>query len=72
MIKVGENYLGDVVRAAWKVFKIKFPEKIKKITNQDNNILNFCYAIHKILTAKDVNIGLDLRQREAMRDLEQL
>lgn len=43
-----------------------------KIANQGNNILNFCYAMHMILTARDANTRLDLRQKEAMRYLEQL
>lgn len=72
IIWVGKNYLGDVARAAWKTFKIKFPDEITRIAAKGNNILNFCYTIYMLLTVRDANIGLDLRQKETMRDLEQL
>lgn len=72
MIKIGENYLGDIVRATSESFKDKFLREVAKIAGQGNNILNFYYAMHRILTAIDANTGLDILQKEAMRDLEQL
>lgn len=63
MIRIGEYYLGDVARAAWESFKAKFPEELAKITAQGNNILNFYYAIHRLLIARDANTGLDLRHK---------
>lgn len=54
------------------IFKDKFPGEIEKIANQRNNVLNFCYAIHQLLIVRDANTGLDLRQKEAMRNMKQL
>lgn len=70
MIRVRENYLGDIVKAAWESFKLKFPNEIIRITSQGNNIPNFCYAIDRLLIARDANIGFDLRQKEIMQNLE--
>lgn len=47
-------------------------QNTNKIVAQENNILNFCYVIHRLLTTRDVNTGLDLRQKEAIRNLEWL
>lgn len=35
MIRIGENYLGDVARVAWKAFKDKFPGEVAKIVCQE-------------------------------------
>ncbi|PON68413.1 hypothetical protein PanWU01x14_095650 [Parasponia andersonii] len=70
MIRIAENYLGETAKAAWEAFKTKFPEEVQKIAEQGNNIFNFCFAIHRLLTARDANTGLNIRQQEAMRDLE--
>lgn len=37
MIRIGENYLGDVAKATWEYFKDKFPSEVEKIANQGNN-----------------------------------
>lgn len=55
MIRIRENYLRGVARAPWKAFKDKFLREIAKIVGQGNNILNFCYAMHRILMARDAN-----------------
>lgn len=72
MIRIRENYLGDVTRAAWEAFKDKFSKEVARIASQGNNILHFYYVIHRMLTARDTNTSLYLRQKEIMRDLEQL
>lgn len=72
MIRIGQNYLGDIARAIWKAFKLKFLDEVTRIATQGNNILNFYYVIHRLLPARDANISLDLRQKKTMRDLEQL
>lgn len=55
MIRIRENYLRGVARAPWKAFKDKFLGEIAKIAGQGNNILKFCYAMHRILMARDAN-----------------
>ncbi|PON45172.1 hypothetical protein PanWU01x14_261170 [Parasponia andersonii] len=55
MIRIAENYLGETAKAAWEAFKLKFPEGVTRIASQGNNIFNFCFAIHGLLTARDAN-----------------
>ncbi|XP_031102655.1 uncharacterized protein LOC116006432 [Ipomoea triloba] len=72
MIKIAENYLGGTARAAWEAFKLKFPDKLAELAMQGNSIHNFAYQIHTLLTGREANTGLTIRQAEAMRDLEQI
>lgn len=44
MIRVGENYLGDIARVAWEAFKLKFLDEITRIAAQGNNILTFAMS----------------------------
>lgn len=72
MIRIGENYLENIVRTTWEAFESKFQDEVAKIARQGNNILNFCYVVHRLLTTRDANTSLVLRQKEVIKDLEQL
>lgn len=72
MIRIAENYLGDNAKAIRESYKKDFPGDIANLIAQGNNIYNFAYSIHTILTGRDVNTGITIRQQEAMRDLEQI
>lgn len=45
MIRHGENFLGEVARAAWKAYKRKLPKELVTLVQQENNILKFAYLI---------------------------
>ena len=72
MIRIAENYLGDIAKAIWEAYKQNFPEQMNELIMQGSNIYNFAYTMHRIITGREVNTGVTIRQQEAMRDLEQI